>query len=155
VEPLAGAVLDHVLVQVVEERGPVAADTALPPRPRRLGRQTTRVRQQLRDRQVPEGRPRHVLVERVVQVQPALVAQPHHQHRDERLGDRPDAVLRVGRRCGAADVAPAAGPQHVAAAHDGGDQRRRAVLRLFGGETAEQGELGGLEHGPILTENHS
>ena len=56
---------------------------------------------------------------------------------------------------GAVDLAAATGPQHVAAAHDRGDERRRPVLRLFGGDSAEQGELGGLEHGRILTEESS
>src|SRR3712207_8468893 len=49
-----------------------------------------------------------VPLERVVEAQPALVAQPHHDHRRHRLADRAQAVLdvRVRLRHGAAAGRP-------------------------------------------------
>ena len=61
--------------------------------------------EQLADGAVAERRAGQVPVERVVEVQPALVAQPHHHDGGDRLADRPEPVLDVGVRLG--HLAPA------------------------------------------------
>src|SRR5204862_7792402 len=50
------------------------------------------------------------------------------------------------------DPSPRAGPQRLVTAHDGGDQRRNATVRLLGGQTAQQSHLGGGEHAGILSD---
>ena len=65
---------------------PELTGTPLPPRAWSLRSQARRVRQQLGDRRARRLARVQVPAQRVGEVQAALVTQPHHQHRDERLG---------------------------------------------------------------------
>ena len=84
-----------------------------------------------------------VLVERVLEVELALVAQLHDRRRGERLRDRAEAVLRVGRRLalrldvGRADRGL---PDDLAVAEDGGGDARQALVALLAAD--EPLELG-------------
>jgi hypothetical protein len=106
----------------------------LPERPGGLGPQAGGVRQQLADGQLGRARGVEVPSDRVGQVEQALVAQPQHRDRDERLGDRACPVLhvRVGHRPGGA-VGPAAParPDQLPPAHQAGRHRRNPPARLF------------------------
>ncbi len=98
--------LEHPAAAVVRGDQLGRGDTGrpLPPRANRLGLHAGGVGQQLADSGVPIAALRHMGAQRVVQVEPALVTALHHQHRRERLGDRPDPVLLVEVRdvpCGA------------------------------------------------------
>ena len=69
------------------------------------------VREQLRDRQRRRARCRAGACSiGSAQVQPALVAQPHHQHGGERLGDRADPVRGMRVRRPTADGAARSAP---------------------------------------------
>jgi hypothetical protein len=93
-----------------------------------------------------------VLVERVAKRQPALVAQSHHQDGREGLGDRPDAVLRVGVGRGAGRPGPGiehaapSPPRQPAVADDAGDERGQPALGLGTGSTGEQLGSSYFEH---------
>jgi hypothetical protein len=74
-----------------------------------------------------------VLVEPVLEIEPAGVAQLHHQNRGKGLGDRSDRVLGVERwHLPSFDVREPdrIGPGHGAVANDGGGDARRAGLAL-------------------------
>src|SRR3712207_9269817 len=62
----------------------------LPPFARALRGGPGDVREQLTDGAVPQRGARHVPLQRVVEAQPALVAQPHHGDGGDRLADRPE-----------------------------------------------------------------
>ena len=75
--------------------------------------------------------------DRVVEVEQPVVAALQHQHGDQRLGDRPDPVLRV-RRVGSGHVAGRPRPQQLAAEQHAADDRRQPPLRLERSRTACQ-----------------
>ena len=78
-EPPGRAEDDVVRAEV--QVGQRAAGHALPPAAGALRRGAGEVGEQLPDGAVAERRAGQVPVERVVEVQPALVAQPHHERR--------------------------------------------------------------------------
>lgn len=80
-----------------------------------------------------------MLLQRVPQVQQALVAQPHHQDGSEGLGDGPDPVLHVLVRSVTVHRGPGPVPDGSAAPHHGGDQRGRPALGLGDGDPVQQG----------------
>ena len=77
---------------------------------------------------------REVLVDRVVEAQPALVAQLHHQHRGEGLGVGRDRELvvrtRRGVEVGEVGRTDPAVPHQLPVPGDGRDQAGQAVLTL-------------------------
>ena len=118
----------------------------------RLALQTRRVREQPPDRR-RVCRALDVPVEAVLEIELARVAQLHDRRRGERLRDRADAVLRVGRRLevrldvGGADRGL---PDELAVAEDGGADARRALLALRLPDEpleARRQPLGRLRHG--------
>ena len=121
-----------------DERVPVAARGALPPRAVRLGLGPGGVGEQLLDADPAEGRPGDVLLEPVGEVEPAGVAQPHHADGDEGLGDRAHPVLGVGVggcAAGATVEGPrGALPDELAAADQAGDDRGQPSVALGPGE---------------------
>ncbi len=106
-------------VEVAHQRRGVGLLQRLPDVAERLAGQTGRVREGL-SHGGPLRHPRQVLVEGVVEVEPALVAQRHHQHRGEGLGVRGDEELVVGSghargvHVGGAD---AVGPHRLTVTH--------------------------------------
>ena len=96
-------------------------------------RGTGEVREQLADGAVAERRAGQVPVERVVEVQQALVAQPHHQDGGDRLADGAEPVLDVGVRLG--HLAPAGGPRQPAVPDDPG----QSVVLYSGDEVVAGG----------------
>ena len=90
----------------------------------------------------PNGVPGHVALERVVEVEPALVAQAQDRHRGDRLADRPEPVLHVGVRL-----------LHRADAGRPGQRRRRGRPRRSGtarGWCAGRGRCGRAARGRWL-----
>jgi hypothetical protein len=78
-----------------------------------------------------------VLVERVLEIESALVAQLHHGGCRERLRDRAEAILRIRRRLAAAfDIRGTDRrlPGELAVAHDRHCDARGAVLALLGAD---------------------
>ena len=134
--------------------GERAAGNALPPSARALGRGPGEVREQLADGAVAERRAGQVPVERVVEVQPALVPQAHHHDGGDGLADRAEPVLDVGVRLG--DVATPGRPGQPAVPDDAGDEARRAPLALHAGgarqEDAGGGRQDGFRHAPDRSE---
>ena len=104
------------------------AGRAFPPQPVRLALQTGAVAQQLAQAHPVQPGPGQVVGERVVQAEPALVAQAEHERRGQGLGDGTDPVLGVPARHrvlpGRADV------HDLPAAHDGGDHGRGPPAQL-------------------------
>jgi hypothetical protein len=96
------------------------------------------VRQQLGDRGARRLARVQVLAQRIGEVQAALVAQPHDQHRDERLGQRADAVLGVAVRLVPLQHAPGPEPGLAAVAYHRRGQRRRPALGLADGDPMRQ-----------------
>jgi hypothetical protein len=96
------------------------------------------VRQQLGDRRARRLARVHVLAQRVGEVQAALVAQPHDQHRDERLGQRADTVLGIAVGLVAVDHAPGPEPGLAAVSYHRRGQRRRPALGLADGDPVRQ-----------------
>ena len=74
--------------------------------------------EQVPDHPVAERSVGDVLLDAVLEIEHTLVPQPHDEHRGERLRDRPDPVLGVGRRGLTVDAAPAGAPHDPAVAHD-------------------------------------
>ena len=124
--------------QDVGQPRPELTGAPLPPRPRGLRGQAGGVRQQLGDRRARRLARVHVLAQRVGEVQAALVAQPHDQHRDERLGQRADAVLGIAVRLVAVDHAPGPEPGLAAVSYHRRGQRRRPALGLADGDPVRQ-----------------
>jgi hypothetical protein len=122
-----------------------AARRPFPPAAGALRRDSGQVREQLPDGAVPERGAREMRVQRVVEVQPALVAQPHHGDGGDGLADRPEPVLHVGVRLG--HLAPAGRPGQPAVAHDPGDQAGRAALPLRAGGARQEQASGRRQHG--------
>jgi hypothetical protein len=79
-----------------------------------------------------------VLAERIGQIQPALVPQPHNQHGDERLGQRADPVLGVAVRLVAVQHAAGPAPGQQAVPHHRAGQRRRPARGLPDGDAVHQ-----------------
>ncbi len=122
-----------------------AARRALPPAARALRDGAGEVRQQLPDGAVAQRRARQVLLQRVVERQPALVAQSHHDGRGNRLADRPEPVLHVGVRL--RHVAAPGRPGEPAVAHHAGDQAGRAAVALRAGGAGQEPAGGGRQDG--------
>jgi hypothetical protein len=100
------------------------------------------VRQQLGDGRAG-GRARfEVLAQRVGEVQAALVAQPHDEHGDERLGQRADPVLGAAVRLVPLEHAPGAAPGLAAIPGHRADQGRRPALGLADGYPVEERPAG-------------
>ena len=93
----------------------------------------------------PHAGARKVLLQRIVQIEQTLVAQPQHQDGREGLGDRADAVLGVGVRPMPVDRAARARPDQLPVALHGGDERGRAPLGLGDGDAMQKGPPGGGE----------
>lgn len=125
------------------------AGDAFPPLARPLGARTGHVRQQLADGPVPQRGARHVLLERVVQVEPPLVAQSQDRDGGDRLGDRAQPVLHVVVRIG--DGPAAGGPREPAVADDPGHQGRRSALPLGACGVGEQADGGRGQDGHRTT----
>jgi hypothetical protein len=122
-----------------------AARRALPPAAGALSGGAGDVREQLPDGAAAQRRPGHVPVQRIVEVQPALVAQPQHRDRGHRLADRAQPVLDVGVRLG---HRPAPGrPRQPAVPDHAGDQARRPPVPLHAGHPGEQLAGGGRQDG--------
>ncbi len=142
-EALAGRQRLLGLGQSGEQLLLVVIDERLPDRAGRLALEPREVREQAPDGRAAMRRDIEVLLEPVVEVEGALVAELQDRDRREGLGDRADAVGVVdggGRRLGAARRLAIRGgrcrdphrgaPHHVAPVHDRGDHARRAPLRL-------------------------
>ncbi len=99
----------------------------------RLALQPRRVREQAAQRRCVR-RGVDVLVERVLEVELAGVAQLHDRRGGERLRDRAETVLRVGRRValrGHVGRADGGLPDALAVAHDGGGDARKPLSSLL------------------------
>ena len=101
--------------------------------------------EQLADRAVAERGAGQVPVERVVEVQQALVPQPHHDDGGDRLADRAEPVLDVGVRLG--HSAATGRPGEPAVPDHPGDQARCLPLALRTGGARQEGAGGGREDG--------
>ena len=115
----------------------------------RLALQAGEVREHPAQRWRADRDPRQVLLQAVVEVELAGVAQLHHRDGGEGLRDRADAVLGVGGRlCGALVVGRAdrVGPHALAAANHGRGERRQP-LRLARLEDPLQALLEALRQG--------
>jgi hypothetical protein len=86
-----------------------------------------------------------VLLERVVEVQPTLVAQPHHEDRSHALADRAEPVLDVGVL--ARHLADAGRPGQPAAADDADHQSGRPTVALYACGPGEQDAGGRRQYG--------
>ena len=132
------------------EVGAHGAVGALPPRRPGLGGEPGGVGEQLRDRRIGDRRVGEVVAEGVVETQEPLVAQAQDEHRDERLGDRPDAVLRVRGRCAVVDAAAAPGPHRLpprttAPAIDGARPRDCSTASRWSSARAVPSSSGGVD----------
>ena len=99
----------------------------------RLALEPREVREEPPQRRRAVRDPGQVLLEPVVEVEPAGVAQLQDRRRRERLRDRADPVLQVG--CGRAaflEIGEADGPRpgDLAVTEDGGGDRRQLLLGL-------------------------
>jgi hypothetical protein len=103
------------------------------------------VGEQLADGAVPERGAGHVPVERVVEVHPALVAQPEDGDRGDGLADRAQPVLDVGVRLG--HVAAPGRPGQPAVPDDARDQAGCPAVALDPGGAGEQQAGGGRQDG--------
>ncbi len=121
----------------------VASRRALPPGAGGLGAQARRVGKQLGDGDAVEGAGQ-VTLERIGDVQQALVAKAHHLDRDECFRDRPAAVLDVGRVTG--ELSGSARPDELSVPDHPGDDRRQPLLGLLAGKTPLKRLLGGGPH---------
>ncbi len=137
-EPAAGTVAGGLDVQGPGQGVHLDAGSALPPPAGRLGGEPSGVREQLGDGDVADRGRGDVLGQRIVEVEQALVAQPHHQHGDHGLGDRADAVLGGGGGGGALGFAPGAEPDRLAVAQHHGGQRGHPRLGLLDGHATQQ-----------------
>jgi hypothetical protein len=99
--------------------------------------------EQLGDGAVAQGRARQVGVERIGEVEPALVAKPQHQRGGEGLADRADAVLGVGARRRAVHAPAPAGPHHAPVADHGRHHRGEAPFLLLHRDAAGERAFGG------------
>ena len=96
----------------------------------RLALQAREVGEHPPDRRRPVRDPVQVLLEPVVEIELARVAELHDRGRSECLRDRPDAVLRIRRRVAVVRVARSADrsrPHDLAVAHGRARDRRQAV----------------------------
>jgi hypothetical protein len=96
------------------------------------------VREQLREGYLAERQVGQISGCSVGEVETSAVAQLHDQHSGECLGERPDAVLRVGGRLGAVDRAAACAPQHLPVPRDRTGQRRCSPGRLTEGDAVAE-----------------
>ena len=152
VEPRAGRQhelrLGERLEQLVRLREPQAQPGVVV----RLALQARGVREQPADRRRVRGS-LDVPVERVLEVELPRVSQLHDRGRGERLRDRPDAVLRVGRRLETGfDVRGADRllPDQLAVAEHRRADARHALLALLAEDEAletRRQALGSLRHG--------
>lgn len=87
-----------LLPEYIGEVGTQGARRPLPPGCGRLGSQSRTVTEQLKDGDTADTRTRQMLLQRVVEIQQTLVAQPQDQHCGEGLGEGSDPELRIGVR---------------------------------------------------------
>jgi hypothetical protein len=129
--------------QVVER----PAGVPFPPGALGLALQPGGVPEQLAQAHPTQRRAGQVHVQPVIEVEPALVAQPEYHRRGQALGDRPEPELQVamGYRhlAGPADMGERPLPDH------GCHQRRRPAVGLGAGDEFVQlaGGIGAQEHG--------
>ena len=124
--------------QDVGQPRPELTGAPFPPRPRGLRGQASGVREQLGDRRARRLARVQVLAQRVGQVQAALIAQPHDQHRDKRLGQRADAELGVAVGLVPSQHAPGPEPGLAAVPDHRRGQQRRPALGLADGDPVRQ-----------------
>ena len=121
------------LFQLAQQSLLVRRVEVLPDPADRLTLQAGSMREQLADGHGTVFGVGQVRVQTVIQRQPAGIAQRHDQHRSERLGDRPDHVLRVvGRPSGRVEPrrTNVQGPHERAVPDDSRAHRRRVPLTL-------------------------
>ncbi len=130
------------VAQHVSDPGAQVPRRALPPGSRCLRPQPRAVAQQLKDGHVAHARPGQVLLQRVGQIDQALVAQPQDQDGREGLGDRADPVLRVGVRTMVLDTRTRPAPGRTPLPAHRGHQRRRPPVPLRHGDAVRQSTTG-------------
>lgn len=130
------------VAQHVGDLGPQAAGRPLPPGGGCFGAQPRAVAQQLKDGRPARPCAGEVLLQRIVQVDQALVPQPQNQNGRERLGDRTDPVLRIGVGSMPLDARTRPTPGRTPLSPHRGHQGRRAAVPLRDGDAVQQGASG-------------
>ena len=138
VEAAANGMAVGLFAEHIGELRAERARGTLPPGRRRLGRQSTRVREQFGDGRLPHAGTRQMLLQRIPEVQHTLVTQPQDQNSGEGLGDRTDPVLHVRVRRVPHHRGPRPVPHPIPAADHRRDQRRCPSLGLSDGDAVQQ-----------------